>query len=335
MKSIGPQIPVHLASHRADDEDDGAAPQPAGPQIPSHLLGGASAVAAEDDEDEDDDSYGPALPPDLLVARKRTSSSAVAAAAGPSSSPPLARRVVGPSLPGHDRQTYSYPDADADDDGYGPMPLPEGAQSTDGVSEGVREFLEKEEKRRKEIEEAVKPKQPKRDEWMLVPPSSSDILGRLSDPTKLKARQFSRGAGAASRSAPNNLWTETPAERQQRIADEVSGKKRRAANAADDTATSAEDHKRRRHDEEVRKVVQEHNKSSRNKSLLEMHSSNDGSSDKVKKPKDESEPPGIWDHARDMALGGRLMDEKQRSKLISDARSLGDRFGSGKGGGYL
>ena len=53
-----------------------------------------------------------------------------------------------------------------------------------------------------------------------------------------------------------------------------------------------------------------------------------------KKGKDE-EPSAIWDHSRDMALGGRLMDEKQRGKMIADARSLGDRFGSGKGGGYL
>ena len=57
---------------------------------------------------------------------------------------------------------------------------------------------------------------------------------------------------------------------------------------------------------------------------------------KEKKEKsDKDEPPVIWDHARDMSLGGRLMDEKQRSKMISDARSLGDRFGSGKGGSYL
>ena len=58
---------------------------------------------------------------------------------------------------------------------------------------------------------------------------------------------------------------------------------------------------------------------------------------KSKKSKDnkDDEPPAIWDHSRDMAIGGRLMDEKQRQRIISDARSLGDRFGSGKGGGFL
>ena len=81
----------------------------------------------------------------------------------------------------------------------------------------------------------------------------------LSDPLKLKARQFSRGGSTASRGQPNNLWTETPAERQQRIADEVAGKKRRAANAEDASANPEDDRKRRRRDEEIRQVVEEHN----------------------------------------------------------------------------
>jgi len=211
------------------------------------------------------------------------------------------------------------------------MPLPPGTAESDGVSEGVREFLEKEERRRKEVEEAAKPKQPKRDEWMLVPPSSSDLLGRLGDPTKLKARQFSRGTSSSARGAPNNLWTETPAERQQRIADEVAGKKRRAANAEEDPSAVADEHKRRRHETEIRQAVEAHNTSSRGQTLLNMHSAKT----KSEKKKDDEEPPAIWDHARDMALGGRLMDEKQRSKMIQDARSLSDRFGSGKRGGYL
>ena len=48
------------------------------------------------------------------------------------------------------------------------------------------------------------------------------------DPTKLKACQFGHGS-ASTRDADSSLWTETPAERQQRLADEVSGRK--AANA--------------------------------------------------------------------------------------------------------
>lgn len=60
-----------------------------------------------------------------------------------------------------------------------------------------------------------------------------------------------------------------------------------------------------------------------------MHKSKSKDKDK------EDGPPVIWDHARDMSMGGRLMDEGQRSKMINDARALDDRFGKGKSGGFL
>ncbi|KIK75655.1 hypothetical protein PAXRUDRAFT_835592 [Paxillus rubicundulus Ve08.2h10] len=45
------------------------------------------------------------------------------------------------------------------------------------------------------------------------------------------------------------------------------------------------------------------------------------------KRKDEDGPlPGVWDHSRDMSLGGRLMDDRQRQKMLRDAKGLGDRF---------
>jgi len=79
------------------------------------------------------------------------------------------------------------------------------------------------------------------------------------DPTKLKARQFARTA-TATRKVDNSLWTETPAERQQRIADEVSGKKRRAVNAED--SVSPEEalaaRKKQRRDEEIKRNVDEY-----------------------------------------------------------------------------
>lgn len=54
------------------------------------------------------------------------------------------------------------------------------------------------------------------------------------DPTKLtKPRQFSRST-APAKVVDNTLWTETPAERQQRLADEVMGRKRRVENADPD-----------------------------------------------------------------------------------------------------
>ena len=108
---------------------------------------------------------------------------------------------------------------------------------------------------------------------MLVLPSSSDLLGSTFfdpsnitvsylhfstdiDPTKLKARQFARSA-APAKNVDNSLWTETPAERQQRIADEVSGKKRRAANAPEEEP-DPDAIKRARTDEEIRRSIAEH-----------------------------------------------------------------------------
>jgi hypothetical protein len=85
------------------------------------------------------------------------------------------------------------------------------------------------------------------------------------DPSKLKApRQFSRST-APSRSGDNSLWTETPAEKQQRLADEVMGKRRRAA----DPDPEEDEKKRRKKDEEnIRRGVEEYNVSALERTFL-------------------------------------------------------------------
>lgn len=57
-----------------------------------------------------------------------------------------------------------------------------------------------------------------------------------------------------------SLWTETPAERQQRLADEVSGKKRRVADApvVEDMDEKARKKRRKEEEETIRKGVEEH-----------------------------------------------------------------------------
>jgi len=127
-----------------------------------------------------------------------------------------------------------------------------------------------------------------------------------------------------------SLWTETPAERQQRLADEVSGKKRRVADApvAEDMDEKARKKRRKEEEETIRKGVEEHTRKKRGAALVDQHA--DGS-----KTPAGPEVPGIWDHSRDMGLGGRLMDDDKRNKMLKEAKGLGDRFGSGKGGGFL
>lgn len=76
------------------------------------------------------------------------------------------------------------------------------------------------------------------------------------DPTKLKARQFSRNT--EEKVTDNTLWTETPAQRLARLTDEASGKRKRTENSAA-TEEGDEEKKRRKRDKEIRKVVEEHN----------------------------------------------------------------------------
>ncbi|KAF8308613.1 hypothetical protein DL93DRAFT_2086652 [Clavulina sp. PMI_390] len=347
---IGPSIPTHLRGTEDSEEDEDDGPQPLlqprsesenpsvttlpsstsiGPQLPPSVKTAPQPspypAADEEDDDDDDDSYAPALPPGFAPAAASSSA-----------------RVIGPSIPTASditaitKSSRAY-DPDEDDD-YGPMPMPAGPGGP-STNSGVRQFIEREEKRAKELEESLKPKALKRDEWMLAPPTDSGLLGSL-DPTKLKSRQFSRST--EEKSKVSTLWTETPAERQQRLADETMGKRKRAeisagANAAEEE--TEEQRKRRRHDAEISRGIEEHTKKRRGAALIDSHQANvpsDAVSTSSTSRDLQANSQAIWDRDRDMSLGGRLMDDKARGKLISDAKNLGSRFSAaGKGGRYL
>ena len=137
------------------------------------------------------------------------------------------------------------------------------------------------------------------------------------------------------------------------------GRKRRVENADPDLddagGTGAKDDasKRRKRDAQLQRQVDEYTvsvfpppsvkglqksicgkktqRTHRGPSLLEAHAQ-----EEAKREKGTSEEPaGIWDHARDMSLGGRLMDDKDRRRIIQDSKGLSDRFGSSKGGSFL
>lgn len=281
----------------------------------------------EEEEDSDgEDVYAPELPPDLVAARANAN-------ANPStSSVPPARRPIGPARGPLQREE----EEEESDDEIGPAPPPAVGSSSHIHEDAVIDFMQKEAQRRQAIEEAARPKTLKREEWMLVPPSSSDLLSTL-DPTKLnKPRQFSRST-ATPKTVDNTLWTETPEERQQRLADEVMGKKRRVENADldqegdEEEAGAADGAKRRKREAELQRQVDEYTRSHRGPSLIEARAQ-----EETKRKKEaQEESAGIWDHSRDMAVGGRLMDEKDRRRVIKDAKGLSDRFGAGKGGSFL
>lgn len=83
------------------------------------------------------------------------------------------------------------------------------------------------------------------------------------DPTRLtKGRKFAPTVNPNAGSTDTTLWTETPAERQQRLTDELSGKKRRKENSEvpDDGGRSAlEARKRQKTEEGIQRAVAEHN----------------------------------------------------------------------------
>lgn len=146
------------------------------------------------------------------------------------------------------------------------------------------------------------------------------------DPTKLKGRQFSRGS-TSTVDNDMSLWTETPAERQRRLADEVTGKKRRVTDThAEEDEESNKKRQRKREEAAIRKDIDHHTRARRGPALIEQHA------DSLAKKPAEREPSVIWDHSRDMAIGGRLLDDGKRSKMLKDAKGLGEKFNSGSSG---
>lgn len=177
------------------------------------------------------------------------------------------------------------------------------------------------------------------------------VFAAIDQPGKVKARQFSRNSGSGKKTVDNSLWTETPAEKQARIKDEVEGKRKRATDVDVDVEDRELELRNSKRSKETEELVENYNVSGRGcgvvmdalishkqremrgTSLLDMHQS------KGKGEKDgnkEDEHVVIWDRERDMSVGGRLMDERQRSRMIQDARGLSSRFSKGKGkSGYL
>lgn len=332
-----------------------------GPQIPA---GYAVKEPAEDEEEDEEDDYVPELPPDL-VAQRATQKA----------------RVLGPSLPSAVQNSYD----DSDDDDVGPMPLPAYLSSQHQEKSGVEEFLEREKRRKQAMEvcvlahalftgsqayyilgccETEGPQARRVDVGASIEVRFAQMYVQLAscdrssgwltpvhieiaiDPTRMnKPRKFAPTTNPNAGSTDTTLWTETPAERQQRLADELAGKKRRKENSdiPDDHGLGVpESLKRQRIDNEVRRAVADHNvcgivvsplvlthvysqRKNRPESLLQMHAKKH----ETPQPKTEKDE-AIWDHSRDMALSGHLLDEKSRSKIIADSAGLSDRFGSSK-----
>ena len=154
LSEKGPQIPAHLLQQSTlsiydEDDDDNDGPQPAttiGPSIPAEYLKTQESLV----DDSDDD--GPDLPPHL----GKGSCKEEGREGLPTSGPSTGMRQVGPTFPSY-APTYdptTYHNSEDDDDDFGPKPLPAGMQHQQ--TDAVKEFIEREEKRRKLAEVCAK-----------------------------------------------------------------------------------------------------------------------------------------------------------------------------------
>ncbi|KFY25986.1 hypothetical protein V493_04325, partial [Pseudogymnoascus sp. VKM F-4281 (FW-2241)] len=209
------------------------------------------------------------------------------------------------------------PDSDSSDDDYGPsLPPAPGSAAAAAEASAIRAR----EAARASAATAAASSAPKRDEWMLVPPSSGDWTSRV-DPTKLKTRKFASGKGAKApgeKSGVSAIWTETPEEKRQRLEDEVLGRKEVATNSGKGRAEMREG------DEEeqaaIAKRIREYNERMRGKSLVEEHTGRNGG----KEEEDDPSKRG-FDKEKDMGLGGRI-GHVQKQDMLRRAGDFGQRI---------
>ncbi|KAL2821719.1 hypothetical protein BDW59DRAFT_149914 [Aspergillus cavernicola] len=238
-----------------------------------------------------------------------------------SNSPDKRRKVIGPSLPPPtqpDSNTNDSDDSDGDD--FGPsLPPPEGSVPHQSSAQSTPHPLNT----KKEEEENSAPK---RDEWMLAPPTADSRSSRV-DPTKLRNRKFQSGprvGNTSSGSGVDSSWTETPEEKMRRLQDEAMGIVSSSsgpgaggggATGADDEAAQAMREKVQRYNERVRK----------SESMVEEKKRKE----KGKEEKDDDPSKRAFDKEKDMALSSKLT-HAQRREMVSKASDFGSRFSKGR-----
>lgn len=368
MSSIGPQLPPHLAKRKRSPEDgecpdspptktpranqdeialdDGgdsdsddaygpSAPKPQtasaparpaiGPTLPpTAAASNTDEIALDSNSDDDDDDTGPAPPPHAAAA------------------PPAPRRVMGPAPPPVDlaerpstdphrsQDTDSSSDSDDDsDDDYGPA-LPGTTRPSTGPSLAAAQAPEE-------------PARPKRDDWMLAPPTSSGYQER--DPTKIRSRKFASGASATSRPKDgsagggiSSIWTETPEEKAKRLKDAVLGRGGGGGVSEPPPPVAAAKSKKagsREQQEKIRAFTEQ----ARGRSLYDEHQASkksgkdagkEASKGDGKGEEEEDDDPSkrAFDREKDMGLGMKIT-ASQRKELLNRASDFGGRFQKG------
>ncbi|TAQ84745.1 hypothetical protein B7494_g6928 [Chlorociboria aeruginascens] len=341
MPSIGPTLPPHLTKRkrsiedpeppnspppRPDDssDDDSYGPSKLISSTPTKRVPGPAGPSSAHNPDEvdlaesleEDDSYGPSNPNSTSNAQPI---------------PQKPKRVLGPSAPpaSLSERPPDPPNAapsDSESDDYGPS-LPPAAGTAAHAALTSRLSSQSLSSRN---EASVGSSAPQRAEWMLVPPSSLDFSSR-ADPTKLKNRKFATGKGAkapAEKGGVSSIWTETAAEKMQRLSDEVLGRKEKGGvEEAGGRKRDGSGRGRGKEDEETERRIREYNEKVRNKSLLEEREAGKGLGARKEEEEDDPSKRG-FDREKDMGLGGRV-GEMQKREMLSRAKDFGSRFQKG------
>uniref|UniRef100_A0A093V0S0 GPALPP motifs-containing protein 1 n=1 Tax=Talaromyces marneffei PM1 TaxID=1077442 RepID=A0A093V0S0_TALMA len=221
---------------------------------------------------------------------------------------PEASKIVGPSRPPTQTKSESKQEPqesdDSSDDDFGPQLPPVGgtksspskyeveSRPTPRINDGDTDNL------------ATKKRQ--RDDWMLNPPENSSWASG-PNPAALTNRKFMSGKsarGTRSTDGAGSVWTEDPAQKRQRLENEVLGIK------SESSARSA-----------------------RSRDL--SYRTNSSTADKLKsltdiqKPKEDDPSRRAFDYEKDVA-GKTSISSGARRKLLNQASDYTSRFSGGK-----
>ncbi|XP_069689705.1 GPALPP motifs-containing protein 1 [Periplaneta americana] len=278
---IGPALPLHL-------KEDDTALQISQTNSKDTNYDDDSSVLILDAEMSDEESYkdnemyGPALPPDLRIA----------------------------STIERGRKLDNFV-ADSDKDVVGPIPLPEGTESTTYIQQQVESRALRMKRKLAEESESEGLTAMKRESWMLeLPPDRMADFGL--GPRQFRTRpQLEKG--------DRSVWTDTPTNCHQK------------KHLQEEKSSKMDDLERREIDERDRMMqcrVEEHSEKNRKISLLESHQK------KLKKKKKKDREEGKTEERRpfdrNIDLLANRFDESQKKAIFKKAQLLNDRFASGQ-----
>ncbi|TFB07056.1 hypothetical protein CCMA1212_000779 [Trichoderma ghanense] len=338
MSSIGPQLPPHLTKRRRDSDTDDTSSnkhprRDEAPQNQDEIDLAASASGSEDDyapprpsspptittptASAPTKAVGPALPPHLANNDEITLDDADSDSAS-DTGPALPPKTTNPSL----NPDSESSDSDSDDDSFGPSLPTSTTRRQIGPS----------------LPPSLEDDAPKRDEWMLAPPPSSNTFSER-DTTRIRARKFASKPSSTPSSANTagggpSIWTETPEEKLRRLQDSVLGRTSASSNAAQPGLSEQQQKKLQRdealsasiHAQRGKTLLQEHQGSGRKSAGASSSRGGGGGRAAVEEEDDPSKR--AFDREKDMAVGGRIT-ATQRRELINKSANFGGRFQKG------